>query len=60
MMAAEVGVIRLTTPEAAENTMMMTAGLKPRETVRGPMIGIETPAMPDVDGIRKLRKKYRT
>ena len=60
MMAPLVGVMRFTAPEAAENTITMTAGLKLSCCARGPMMGMETVAMPEVEGIRKDSTKYRT
>ena len=57
MMAPEVGVNRFTTPIAAEKIMTMTSGEKPSLTASGPMMGMETVAIPEVEGIRKDRPK---
>ena len=57
MMAPEVGVNRFTTPMAEEKIMTMTSGEKPSLTASGPMIGMETVAIPEVEGIRKDRPK---
>ena len=57
MMAPEVGVNRFTTPMAEEKIMTMTSGEKPSLTASGPMMGMETVAIPEVEGIRKDRPK---
>ena len=57
MIAPEVGVKRLTAPLAAAKIITITAGLKLRFWARGPMIGMETVAIPEVEGMRKDRKK---
>ena len=57
MIAPEVGVIRFTTPHAAEKTMIMIAGLKPSLAARGPRMGMDSVARPEVDGMRKDSRK---
>ena len=57
MMAPEVGVNRFTTPMALEKIITMTSGEKPSWAASGPMMGMETVAMPEVEGMRKLRPK---
>ena len=52
MMAPLVGVNRFTKPLPALNTMIMTSGEKPSESASGPMMGMDTVAMPDEDGMR--------
>ena len=57
MMAPEVGVNRFTTPMALEKIMTMTSGEKPSCAASGPMIGMETVAMPELDGIKNESTK---
>ncbi len=42
---------------AAEKIMTMTSGEKPRSAASGPMMGMETVAIPEVEGIRNERPK---
>ena len=48
----------ITTPDAAEKIITITAGLWPNSAVRGPMIGIVTDAQPEVEGIKNDNPKY--
>ena len=52
MMAPLVGVNRFTRPLPALKIMIMTSVEKPSEFASGPMMGMDTVAMPEDDGIR--------
>lgn len=52
MMAPLVGVNRFTRPLPALKIMIMTSGENPRLFAKGPMIGMDTVAMPEEDGMR--------
>ena len=48
-----VGVTRFTRPQAPEKIMIITSGLKPSFTARGPNTGNDPEANPEVEGIKK-------
>ena len=52
IMAPLVGVNRFTKPLPALNTIIMTSTEKPSWSARGAMMGMETVAMPEDDGMR--------
>ncbi len=52
IMAPLVGVNRFTRPLPALKIMIMTSVENPSEFAKGPMIGMDTVAIPDDDGIR--------
>ena len=59
MIAPHVGVNRFTRPLAELKIMTIVSTEKPRFAASGPMIGIDTVAMPELDGTRKDRTTYR-
>ena len=54
MIAPHVGVKRLTRPLPATKIITITSGLKPNSDASGAIIGIDTVASPDEEGIRKV------
>lgn len=54
----EVGVMKLISPQAAQNIIIMMLGLKPSVLAKGPITGIDSAASPDVDGTKKLNSIY--
>lgn len=53
-----VGVMPLISAQAPLSTHTITSGARPRLYVSGPMIGMDTVARPDEDGMRKESSKY--
>ena len=50
IMAPQVGVIKLTSPFAATNVMIVVSRLYPTFTASGPIIGVDSVARPELDG----------
>ena len=47
-----VGVTKFTRPLPAENIDIITSDEKPKDIAKGPNIGIDNPARPEVDGMK--------
>ena len=47
-----VGVTKFTSPLPAENIDIITYDEKPKDIAKGPNIGIDNPAKPEVDGMK--------
>ena len=54
----EVGVIKLISPLAPENIIIITSGLNDNCLASGANIGIDTEANPEVDGIKNDNSIY--
>ena len=52
IIAPQVGVNRFTKPFAELKIMTMVSTEKPRFAAKGPMMGMDTVAMPELDGIK--------
>src|SRR3954468_6027530 len=60
MITAEVGVIRLTVPDAVWNAVTTTARDTPAKSASGARIGITSAACPDDDGTRNAIGRLTT
>src|SRR3954452_8816056 len=60
MITAEVGVIRLTVPDAVWNAVTTTARDTPAKSASGARIGITSAAWPDDDGTRNAIGRLTT
>ena len=58
MITPLVGVTKLTSPLPAENIDIITSDENPKDTAKGPNIGIDNPARPDVDGTKNDNTMY--